>query len=74
MAMTQERSQMHLALLSITAISKCLVGLCLLETKTIYCDTLERFLLICMELILKKDDLKQKKHYPILEVTVSKAH
>lgn len=22
----------------------------------------------------RKDDLKQKKHYPILEVTVSKAH
>lgn len=30
---------------------KCLVGLRLLETKTIYCGTLERFLLICMELI-----------------------
>lgn len=73
MWMTQEQSQMHLALLSIIVISSALLG-CVFWKQKQSIVILWKGSFSSAWNSFKKDDLKQKKHYPILEVTVSKAH
>lgn len=51
---------------------KCLVGLCLSETKKKSIVVLQKGFFSSD--LFKEDDFKQKKHYPILELTASKAH
>lgn len=64
---------MHLALLSIIAISNALLD-CVFRKQKQSIVILWKGSFSSAWNSFRKDDLKQKKYYPILEVTVSKAH